>query len=113
MWPEELRWWLGLALQALLARAAYEMASPSQEGLANSRRAVSGPEVGPPRCTGAAPGCNLTALEKGGKLNPGPPGLPPQAREWSRRAIRRYAQAQDRKWRSWAEAVFEPGAEAK
>jgi len=28
---------------------------------------------------------------------------------WKRKAVRRYAQAQDRKWRKWMKSMFEKG----
>jgi hypothetical protein len=28
--------------------------------------------------------------------------------EWSERAVKRYAEAQEKKWRNWNEAMFEP-----
>ena len=31
----------------------------------------------------------------------------PRQREWAERAVSRYAAAQERKWRSWNEAMFE------
>jgi hypothetical protein len=29
-------------------------------------------------------------------------------KEWSEKAVRRYAEAQEKKWRNWNEAMFEP-----
>lgn len=34
--------------------------------------------------------------------------LPPQQREWARRAVDRYAEAQERKWHSWCDTMFRP-----
>jgi hypothetical protein len=35
------------------------------------------------------------------------PGLTPQQREWAEKAVKRYAEAQEKKWRRWNEAMFE------
>ncbi|MCX7912295.1 MAG: hypothetical protein N2506_04965 [Dehalococcoidales bacterium] len=40
---------------------------------------------------GAAPWLSLTSRD----------------REWAKRAVQRYAEAQERKWRRWKEAMFE------
>jgi hypothetical protein len=39
-------------------------------------------------------------------------GLPPWQRAASRKAVERYAMAQEKKWRRWNEAMFEPGGTA-
>ncbi len=36
------------------------------------------------------------------------PGLSSQEQEWSRKAILKYAAAQEKKWRRWKESMFEP-----
>ena len=33
--------------------------------------------------------------------------LTPQQRQWAEKAIKRYAEAQEKKWRRWNEAMFE------
>ena len=33
--------------------------------------------------------------------------LTPQQKEWAEKAVRRYAEAQEKKWRRWNEAMFE------
>ena len=35
------------------------------------------------------------------------PALSQQEKEWAEKAVKRYAEAQDRKWRRWNEAMFE------
>jgi hypothetical protein len=35
------------------------------------------------------------------------PELTPQQRQWAERAVQRYAEAQEKKWRRWNEAMFE------
>ena len=37
------------------------------------------------------------------------PGLPPWQRKVSEKAVARYAGSQEKKWRRWNEAMFEPG----
>jgi hypothetical protein len=32
----------------------------------------------------------------------------PRQKEWAEKAVRRYAEAQEKKWRNWNEAMFEP-----
>ena len=39
-------------------------------------------------------------------------GLSPWQRAASRKAVERYAMAQEKKWRRWNEAMFEPGGTA-
>lgn len=31
-----------------------------------------------------------------------------QQREWAEKAARRYAESQEKKWRNWSQAMFEP-----
>jgi hypothetical protein len=38
---------------------------------------------------------------------PNRPALSRQQKEWAEKAIKRYAEAQDRKWRRWSQAMFE------
>ena len=35
------------------------------------------------------------------------PALSQQEKEWAVKAVKRYAEAQDKKWRRWNEAMFE------
>jgi hypothetical protein len=32
----------------------------------------------------------------------------PRQKEWAEKAVKRYAEAQEKKWRNWNEAMFEP-----
>lgn len=34
--------------------------------------------------------------------------LLPQQREWSEKAVKRYAQAQEKKWQRWCDTMFRP-----
>jgi hypothetical protein len=36
-----------------------------------------------------------------------PAAITPQQREWAEKAARKFAQAQEKKWRRWNEAIFE------
>lgn len=38
---------------------------------------------------------------------PNKPVLSRQQKEWAEKAVKRYAEVQDRKWRRWNEAMFE------
>jgi hypothetical protein len=38
---------------------------------------------------------------------PGRPSLSQHQREWAEKAVKRYAEAQDKKWQRWSEAMFE------
>jgi hypothetical protein len=34
--------------------------------------------------------------------------ITPQQREWAEKAVKKYAEPQEKKWRNWNEAMFEP-----
>jgi len=34
-------------------------------------------------------------------------GITPQQQKWAKRAVKRYAESQEKKWRRWNEAMFE------
>ena len=34
--------------------------------------------------------------------------ITPRQKEWAEKAVKRYAEAQEKKWRNWNEAMFEP-----
>ena len=46
------------------------------------------------------------------KSNPGPPMnlvvKSSSQKEWAEKAVKRYSEAQEKKWRNWNEAMFEP-----
>ena len=47
------------------------------------------------------------------KNNPGRDSLQhtpinPRQKEWAEKAVRRFAEAQEKQWRNWNEAMFEP-----
>ena len=49
----------------------------------------------------------LADTTRPGSQDPEWPGLPPWQRKASEKAIERYTEAQDKKWRRWNEAMFE------
>lgn len=46
------------------------------------------------------------AVEQG--THPPAAGSTLQQREWAEKAVMRYAEAQEKKWRNWNDAMFEP-----
>jgi len=40
--------------------------------------------------------------------NSPPANLLPKQREWSDRAVRRYAEAQEKKWQRWRDTMYRP-----
>ena len=40
--------------------------------------------------------------------NPKQIPITPRQREWAEKAVKKYAEAQEKKWRNWSEAMFEP-----
>ena len=83
MKPEQLELMFPLMVMAMLVWASDELSEPRQT------RDVSFPE----------------------KKNPGSdsPQTPtnPRQKEWSEKAVRRFAEAQEKQWRNWNEAMFE------
>lgn len=73
-----------------------------------------GYEASQPRPAGSPATCGrkLTEVENSVSLSQEPearPGdLPPQVQEWRRQELRRYREAQEKKWRNWYGAMFEP-----
>ena len=55
-------------------------------------------------------GCHgkLTTYLEGANVKPEPDELPPQLKTWAKKSAQNYARAQVKKWRNWAEAMFEP-----
>lgn len=46
-------------------------------------------------------------IELATQTSPEPPPLTPEQRRWAEKAVKRYAEAQEKKWRRWNEAMFE------
>ena len=84
MKPEQMELMFPLMVMAMLVWASDELSEPRQT------RDVSFPD----------------------KKNPGRDSLQhtpinPRQKEWAEKAVRRYAEAQEKKWRNWNEAMFE------
>ncbi len=87
MWTREFQFMLTLLVMAALLRASYELHKPQPKALqsvsfwANTRPA-----------SGTAQPASLNLQQKA----------------WADKAVKRYAAAQEKKWRKWTEAMFEP-----
>lgn len=85
MWTEQFNSMLILVVMAALLRTSYEFSKPSRPyskevGLLTETHPVNGiPE----------------------------PFITPQQREWAEKAVKNYAQSQEKKWQRWNEAMFE------
>ncbi len=84
MWTEQFQSMLLLMVMAMLLRASYEMSRPKRN-----------PEV-----TAFADSRLINDTAKPGTLTP-------QQKEWVDKAVKRYAEAQEKKWCNWNEAMFE------
>jgi hypothetical protein len=84
MWDENFRFLLLLMLMGILFRIAYELETQPKT------KAVSMlPETHPIQ--------NTTEIST----------ITSQQRKWSEKAVKRYSEAQEKKWRRWNEAMFE------
>jgi hypothetical protein len=84
MWGENFRFILMLMFVATLLRAAYELKPQTKT------KAVSIlPETHPVQSA-----AGLTAITA-------------QQRKWSEKAVKRYAEVQEKKWKNWNKAMFE------
>ena len=86
-----------LVAVAGLCRVAYEATQPRPVAIS----ATCGRKL-----TGFADSASLCQEPEAGVVR-----LPPQVREWQRRELQRYREAQERKWHNWAEALYEDGPE--
>ena len=82
MWTERFEYMLMLAVMAALLRTSYELTRQPQDGHLQ----------------------NLPQVKKADSV------LAPWQHEASARAVERYAEAQDKKWRNWNDAMFERSA---
>lgn len=82
--PEEFEAVIPLLAMAFIWRLSYELSRPK-----------SGSEQ------------KLFLYEKKSDVNSGNGTLTVRQREWAAKAVRRYAEAQEKKWRKWNEAMFE------
>jgi len=87
MWTEQFESMLMLVVMAALLRASYEMSRPKPK---LSKEVSAFAETHP---------MNETPTQA---------ALTPQQKEWAEKAVKIYAEAQEKKWRRWNEAMFEP-----
>jgi len=86
MWTEQLESMLVLMVMAALLRASHELSTPK-----------------------ATPLKEVSAFAETHLINGVPnPDITPEQREWADKAVRKYAETQEEKWRRWNEAMFEP-----
>jgi len=83
--PEQLELMFPLMVMAILVWASDELSEPRQTRDV-SFPAKKNPAEGSPRRT----------------------SVNPRQKEWTEKAIRKYAEAQEKQWRNWNEAMFEP-----
>ena len=83
MWTEQFQSMLMLMVMSALLRASYEMSRQKRN-----------PEV--------------SAFAETQPVNENPKPVSAQQREWAEKAVKSYAEAQEKKWRNWNEAMFEP-----
>jgi len=85
MWADYFGSMLVLMVMSALLRASYEMSRP---GTTHSEEVSAFADTRP----------NSEASK---------PAIKPQQREWAEKATKRYAEAQEKKWRNWNDAMFE------
>jgi hypothetical protein len=83
--PEQLELMFPLMVIAMLVWASGELPEPKQE------KDVQFPDKKNPRSD-----------------SPQQTPINPRQKEWAEKAVRRYAEAQEKNWRNWNEAMFEP-----
>jgi len=59
---------------------------------------------------GQAGGCErkLTGDNPGDNVKTEPAELPPRLSKWAKKAAESYARSQEKKWRNWEKAMFQP-----
>ncbi len=90
MWGEQFTNMLYLVVMASLCRLSWEL----------SRQRSSVVEQGAHKAS--VMGSNPSAA-----INPRAMELTPLQKEWAEKAVKRYAEAQEKKWRRWNDAMFE------
>jgi hypothetical protein len=85
MKPEQLELMFPLMVMAMLVWASDELSEPRKT------RGVSFPDKKNP-----------------GSDSPRQTSVNPRQKEWAEKAVRRFAEAQEKQWRNWNEAMFEP-----
>ncbi len=86
MKPEQFELMFPLMVIAVLVQTSYELSRPEQQSKGASF---------------------LTQKQLTGGTSKQTP-ITPQQKDWAEKAVRRYAEAQEKKWRNWNEAMFEP-----
>ena len=86
MWTEQFQSMLVLMVMAALLRASYEMSRP---------KATHSEEV------------SAFADARPNSVASKPVAFTHQQREWPDKAVKRYAEVQEKKWRNWNDAMFE------
>ena len=87
MWTEQFQSMLMLMVMSALLRASYEMSRPKP-----------------------IPSEEVSAFAETCPINETPraTAITLQQKEWAEKAVKRYAEAQEKKWRNWNDAMFEP-----
>jgi len=82
---EQFEFMFSLMLTTILVRASYELSRPKQTK-------------------------EVSFLTEKHLIADTPKRTPitPRQKEWAEKAVKRYAEAQEKKWRNWNEAMFEP-----
>ena len=85
MKPEQLELMFPLMVMAMLVWASDEISEPRQTK-------------------------DVSLLAKKNPKSDSPPQTPvnPQQKEWAEKAVRRFAEAQEKQWRNWNQAMFDP-----
>jgi len=84
--PEQLELMFPLMVMAILVWASDELSEPRQ-----------------------TKNVSLPATNNPGDYSPRQIPISSRQKEWTEKAVRRYAEAQEKKWRNWNKAMFEPG----
>jgi len=84
MWTEQFQSLLMLMVMSVLLRASYEMSRPKRNRLEE-----------------------VSAFAETRPVDETPKSVTSQQREWADKAVKRYAEVQEKKWRNWNDAMFE------
>lgn len=89
MWTDQFQAFFNLMLMAAMLRLSYDL--------------------GKPRIVGSNPSAGKKLQKRPDALPVEEVGLSPHQAEWVEKAVKRYAEAQERKWQRWTETMFRPG----
>jgi len=87
MWTEQFESMLMLMVMLALLRASYELSGPERNRLEE-----------------VSAFAETHLISETAKPNT----ITPRQKEWAERAAKNYAEAQEKKWRNWNVAMFEP-----